>query len=149
MSSPGELALDVLHGLFGYADTQFVGLRDKAYDRMFLLPCHGLGVADDSIDGVEQSSVPMILQNAPTTFHGVVLAVVRRIVGKADVDLMLLNEVHHPAQELSSSSTVLGAIVLKKNQRVDLRKPGLVLGPPVVDRIHDAVAGDFGCADRN
>ena len=76
MLSPGELAFDVLHGLLGNTNTQFVDLRDKAHNRMFLFPGHGLGVANDSFDGVEQGSVPMMLENAPTAFHGVVLAVI-------------------------------------------------------------------------
>ena len=101
------------------------------------------------IKGIEQGSVPMILENTPTAFHRVVLAVVRRIVSQTDMDLMLLSEMYHPIQELGSSSTVLRTIVLKQNERVDRWKPGLILKPPRVDCIHNAIAGHFGRAKRN
>jgi len=91
----------------------------------------------------------MTLEGAPTPFHGVVLAVVRRVVGKSNVDLMLLHELHHAVQELASSATVLRTIILKGHKRVDLRKAGLVLGPPMVKRVDDAVAGYLRRTDRD
>ena len=91
----------------------------------------------------------MSLENAPAAFDRIVFAVIRRIVSKADVDLMLFNEIDHSGQELGTSSAILGAIVLKQNQCVDVRKSGLVFVPPVVEHIHDAVACNFGCADRD
>jgi hypothetical protein len=144
-----ELALNGLHRLLGQADACLVALRDEAYDRMLLLPCHGFGVANDSFNGVEKGSVPVILENTPAALDRVVLAVVRRIIGEADADLMLFDEVDHAVQELAPASTVLGAVVLEKNERVDLGKTTLVLAPPVPDVVHDAVAGNLGCADRD
>jgi len=85
----------------------------------------------------------MTLEGAPTPFDGVVLAVVGRVVGESNVDLMLLHKLHHAVQELASSPAVLRTIILKGHQRVDLREAGLVLGPPIVERVDDAVAGDL------
>ena len=56
---------------------------------MLELPGHGLCEPGDSLDGVEQRAVPVILENSPAAFHGVVFAVVRRVVGKAHIDLVL------------------------------------------------------------
>lgn len=113
---------------------------------MLLLPRHGLGVSNDGFEGVEQGSVPVIFENTPAPLDRVVLAVVRRIVSKANVDLMLLNELHHAVKELRSPPAVLGAVVLKDDERIDFWKPGLVLAPPVLRRVHDAIAGDLGRA---
>lgn len=90
-----------------------------------------------------------MLQNTPTAFNRVILTVVGRVIGKANVDLMALNKIHHAAEELASSTAVFWAIVLKQNQSVDLGKPGLVFAPPVLEGVYDTIAGDFGCADRD
>jgi len=89
----------------------------------------------------------MTLKNAPTPFNGVVLAVVRRVVGESNVDLVLLHELHDARQELASAPAVLGTIVLQQDKGVDLRKAGRVLDPQRFEPVDDAIAGDLGRAD--
>jgi len=89
----------------------------------------------------------MVLEDSPAAFHGVVLAVVGRVVGESNVDVVLLDELHHAVQELASTPAVLGTVVLEEDERVDLREAGLVLDPPRIIRVDDAVAGHLGRAD--
>ena len=49
-------------------------------------------------------------------FDGVVLAVVRRVVGKPDAHPVLVCEVHGPLDELRAPAAVFGTIVLVYHQ---------------------------------
>ena len=99
-----------------------VRLGDELHDGCGTLPCHGLNEVHDRLDGIQNTPIPVLFEDASAALHGVVLAVVRRVVGEAYVDLMSLSEVHDPREKPRAAALVLRAIVLQQEERVDLRK---------------------------
>ena len=56
---------------------------------MLFIPGHRLREVQYGFDGVEQAAIPVILQDTPGPFNGVVLAVIRRIVSELNRHLKL------------------------------------------------------------
>ena len=69
-------------------NASFINAVQEMDERCDTAPGHRLGPGEGGLDGVQQRAIPVILQNAPAAFDQVVLAVVRRIVGQLQRQLM-------------------------------------------------------------
>ncbi len=86
----------------------------------------------------------MLFQETPDTFNGIVLAVIRRIVGQFHGSPETVGKISNTVHELSSPAMVLWPIVLVDNKRRDFRKAFMVAGPKVRQAIDDEIAGHLG-----
>jgi hypothetical protein len=73
---------------------------------------HILSKMKDSFQSIEQTAVPIIFQNAPNPFNGVVFAMVGWIIGEFDRDLKGIDKISDPLHKLGSSAMIFWPIVL-------------------------------------
>ena len=97
------------------------------------------------IHRIQQIAVPVVFQNAPTTFDGIVLAVVRRIIGQVEGEMIALGKVQEAGHKLRTPTVVLGAIIQIEDQGIDMSKALMHTQPPALQTVHQAIGGDFGC----
>lgn len=74
-------------------------------------PCHGSGILDHGVYGIEQGTIPVLFENSPTAFNRVVLTVVGRIIRETDSDVILLDKFHQTLHELRSPTVVLRSVI--------------------------------------
>ena len=89
------MRFQLLHLSGGQFDPSLVDFIDQLDEGMLAMPGHGLGKPQGGRDALQQDAVP-----AP--FDGIILAVIRRIVGQADGQLLPLAERHDALEELGS-----------------------------------------------
>ena len=91
----------------------------------------------------------MLFQNSPTSFDGIILAVVWRIVQQLDDFAGRIGELHHALEELGAHPAAFRAIV---HFELDVCHHGLLFPgdglPPVLQAIHDEVTGLEGASKR-
>ena len=125
----------------GQSDPAFVGggdLADQGVDRP---PGHRAGPMENPLDRVQQRPVPVLFQNAPAAFDGVVFAVVRRQIHQFDLDLVAIGEPDQTVHELGPGTADLRAVVEFDVQPLDTGMNGLPLLPPALEAVGDEVAG--------
>ncbi len=88
--------------------------------------------------------MPVIFQNPPAAFDGVVFAVVWRIIGQAYGDVIALDKFHQALHELGTPAVALWTIVQIDEQCLDVGKALFDGLPPVDETIHQTIAGDLG-----
>jgi hypothetical protein len=110
---------------------------------MVAFPGHGPGILDHGVEGIEQSTIPMLFSNAPTALDRVVLAVVGRIRGQADRDAIALDKLHQALHKLGPPTLALRTIIQVDEQGRDVGKALFDALPPVDQAIHQAIAGHF------
>jgi hypothetical protein len=86
----------------------------------------------------------MVFQNPPAARNGIILAVVRGIIGQADVPPCLPHTVHQALHALGALAVIFWTVVEIADQRGDVGKPRPNGGPPLGEAIAEAAAGDFG-----
>lgn len=91
----------------------------------------------------------MIFECAPAAFNGVVLAVIGRVVDKSNIDLILLHKLDDSFEKLCSAATIFRPIVLQKDKTIHIWKRGLLLRPPLLYAVNDAITGRFGRCHEN
>ena len=138
-----DLGLQRLHLLRLQPHPRGVGRLHHADHRVLPLPGHRPGEAHHRLDRVQQRPVPVHLQHAPAPLDRVVLAVVRRVVRQLHHQAVLPGELHDPLEELGPAAVVLRAVVQVDHQRLDPQEPQPDLLPPLLQAIHDEVAGDL------
>ncbi len=111
---------------------------------MFAFPGHGAGILDHRFQRIKQGSIPVLFENPPAAFDRVVLAVIGRIIGQADREMIGLRKLHEPLHELSAPTVALWTIVQIDEQGRDVGKALFNPLPPVDQSIHQAIAGHFG-----
>lgn len=108
---------------------------------MNTLPGHAAGPTKHGVHVDQEGAVPVLLQNAPTTFDRVVLAVVGRIVEELDGLPDMVGEFHHALEELSTSAIAFGPVVGLDLESGEVAILGRQVIPPVIQTIDDEVAG--------
>ena len=83
----------------------------------------------------------MVLQNAPTAFDRVVLAVIGWVIGQPNRDAIVPYEVDEALHKLCASAMVFRPIVEIDDQRRNMGKALMDRLPPLGQTIHQAVAG--------
>ena len=89
--------------------------------------------------------MPMVLEDAPTTFDRIVLAVIRRIIGQPDCEPILLHEGDEPLHKLGAPAVIFGAIIQIEYQGRDVGEALADCLPPLGEAIDKAITGHFGC----
>ena len=79
-------------------------------------PGHGSGPVQHGRYVVQQGSIPVIFQQAPTAFDRVVFAVIRRLVNQYDFQTVTVGNLHHRFHELRPEAGVLRAVVQVDDQ---------------------------------
>ena len=86
----------------------------------------------------------MVLEDAPTAFDRIVLAVIRRIVRQPDWKMILLHEGDEPRHTLGTPAVMLGAIIQIEHQGGDVGEALTDGLPPLGEAIDEAITGHFG-----
>ena len=130
---------ELLKCLLGNANTGFVGLVEQRDDRTDSFPSHRARPLYNRVHRVQQRSIPMFFQNAPATFDGVVLAMVRRIVNQHDFQIVAIRKLHHPFDELRPKTGIAWTVVEIDHQLSKVSEAALVGGPPLLQTVRDKV----------
>jgi hypothetical protein len=112
--------------------------------RGFPFPRHGSGKLKNGVHRIEHRSIPVLLQNAPASLNRVIFAVIWWILGKTDVDLIMLNKIQEAFHELSAPTVILRAIVQVDKQRLDVGKALFDRLPPIDQTINEAISSHAG-----
>ena len=102
---------DLLESLLGNANALLIDLLKQVNGGLNGFPSHRASPLQDRVDGVQQGPIPVHLQDTPTAFNGVVLAMVWWIVDQHDFQFIAVSKLHHPFDELRPKTRVLGAVV--------------------------------------
>src|SRR6266545_1584703 len=103
---------------------------DQIHHRMDAIPGHTGRKIQDGINRIEQRAVPVVFENAPAAFNGIVLAVVRRVIHQSHYDAILLYELDQTPHKLGAPTVVFGAVIQIDDQRSDLGKAVTYVLPP-------------------
>lgn len=83
-SVPFEFFLNSEHGLLAEIDTFCIKVVAEFNNGLDAFPSHGFSPFQQGVGILEQSAVPVLLQNSPAAFDRVVFAVVGRVVQQMD-----------------------------------------------------------------
>src|SRR6266511_5936688 len=86
---------------------------------MMTFPGHRLGKFYDSLNGVQQGTVPMVLQNPQTTLYRVILAVIGRIIGQAYLDAIVHHKIDDALDELRAPTMILWSVIQVDHQQLN------------------------------
>ena len=119
---------------------RLVDAVEQMYERSYAMPGHGLCPTQRGLDGGQQSTVPMVFQDAPAAFDRIVLAVVRRIVSQFQRQLISVREFDQSLHELRAGTGDLRAVVQIDQQpaHAGVRRPAVT--PPHFQSIGHKVA---------
>lgn len=140
-----ELGFYSLHRVLRQSNPCLIGRGHQGHDRVFAAPRHGPGKLAHCVNRVEQGPIPMVLEDAPTTFDRIVLAVIWRIVRQPDCELILLHEGDEPLHKLGAPAVIFGAIIQIEYQGRDVGEALTDCLPPFREAIDEAITGHFGC----
>lgn len=112
---------------------------------MDTVPCHGPAKLEHRVNRVEQGPIPMVFEDAPTTFDWIVLAVIRRIVRQPDGEMRLLHEGNEPLHKLGAPAVIFRAIIQIEHEGRDVGEALADGLPPLSEAIDKAITGHFGC----
>ena len=79
---------------------------------MLLVPNHGFSKIEHGRKRIQEVAVPVLFKVPPEAFNGIVLTVLRRIIGQLDVELQLVSHLNHTLHELSAAAMIFWAIIL-------------------------------------
>jgi len=132
------------HGLFGEANAGLIHGCKQANDRRVALPGHSLGKMNNRVDGIKEIPIPVVLSGCPAAFNGIICAVIGRILGQIDGELIGLGKLHEPCHKLSAIALILRSIIQIDHESMDLLKAFSPALPPQLQHIDQTIAGDFG-----
>src|SRR4029434_10511998 len=101
---------------------------------MFAIPGHRPGKLDHGVNRVAAGPIPMVLEDAPTAFDRIILAVVRWIIRETHCHAILLHG-------LGAATMILWTIIQIEHQGGDVRETSPDRLPPLCEAIHQAVTG--------
>ncbi len=81
----------------------------------------------------------MLFEPAKGTFDGIVFAVIGRIIGQLDRDLLPLSQADQAMHELGASRVILGAVIGINDPALDLREARFDTLPPLLQTIDNTV----------
>lgn len=102
-------------------------------------PGHRFDIIERDLEGIQGGSIPMLFEDAPTTFDRVIFAVIGRIVGQANREAGLVGELHDPLHKLGAPTMAFGAVIQRNQQRCGGGETGVHDVPPGVQPIDEAV----------
>lgn len=140
-----ELGFYSLHRVLRQSNPCLIGRGHQGYDRVFATPRHSPGKLEHRVNRVEQGPIPMVLEDAPTTFDRIVLAVIRRLIGQPDCEPILLHAGDEPLHKLGAPAVICGAIIQIEYQGRDVGEALADCLPPLREAINEAITGHFGC----
>ena len=140
-----ELGFYSLHRVLRQSNPCLIGRGHQGRDRVFATPRHSPGKLEHRVNRVEQGPIPMVLEDAPTTFDRIVLAVIRRIIGQPDCEPILLHEGDEPLHKLGAPAVIFGAIIQIEYQGRDVGEALADCLPPLREAINETITGHFGC----
>ncbi len=117
-----------------------IGRLNHCHHRMTAIPGHVVRQIEDLLTRVEHFASPMVFQDAPHSFNGVVLAMVGRIIGQFQVDIVCPGKLHQALDELRPTALRLGTVVHVQDERMGAKTPS-PLRPQVMEPIHDKIGG--------
>jgi hypothetical protein len=82
--------------------------------------------------------------DAPTPFDRIICAVIGRIKGQFDRELIRLGKGQEPIEKLSVMALILGSIIQVDHQRPHVLKAFSHTLPPLFPHIYQAISDDFG-----
>jgi hypothetical protein len=137
------LGFDGAHRALSEFDASVIECGDQFDNGMMAVVGHIGSEIEYGVHGIQQSAVPVVFQNAPTTFNRIVLAVVRGIVGQVDGELIPDSKSHEASHKLSPSAVVFGTIIQIENQGIDMGQAVTDTQPPVFEAVDQTIGGDF------
>ena len=135
-----QMFLEQAKGFFRNLDPGLINSLKNFDDRRNPFPGHCLCPLDGRRGIGQQSSVPMVFQNPPASFHSVVLAVIRRIVGQVDCQLVPVGELHQTFEELSPHTAERWTIVQIDDDFPDVWIVLFAFFPPLFEAVCDEIA---------
>lgn len=101
----------LVHRLLREFNPVVIGLGHKVHSWVQPFPSHRARIGQHRFNRIEQSPVPVIFQDALASLNRIVLAVIRRIVGQADMQAVVVDKVDHALHELSATAMVFWPII--------------------------------------
>ena len=95
------------------------------------------------------NAVPTVLQDSPAAFDPVVLAVIRRVVGQFQRQLVAVGELDQTFHELRAGTADLRAVVQVDQQPIHAGMCGAAMIPPQFQAIRHEVAGVAGRSENH
>jgi hypothetical protein len=133
-----ELGFYGLHRVLRQGDPGLIGRGPQGHDRGVAAPRHGPGTLEHRVKRVEPGPLPMVLQDAPTAFDRLVLAVRRRIVHQPDGEMIRLHEGDESLPKLGAPAVILGAMIEIEHQGRDVGAALADYLPPLGEAIDEA-----------
>jgi hypothetical protein len=93
-----------LHLRFIQGDSLQVGLWVQFDDGVNPFPCHTLCPSQHRLLILQLRTIPMLFQNAPTPFNGIVFAVIGRVVEQLNGLANPVRKRHHPLEKLGANT---------------------------------------------
>lgn len=107
---------------------------------MAAIPRHVRGQIEHLVPGVEYFAPPMVFQDAPHPFNRVVFAVVRRIIGQLQVDIVPSGKLDQSLDQLGPMALGFRPVIHVQDERV-WPKPSPPFRPQVVQSVHNKIGG--------
>src|SRR5262249_58034141 len=111
------------------------------HDGVLALPGHRLGQLKHGGNRVEPGPIPMVCENAPTAFNGMVCTVIGRVVAQPNRDVIVLHEVHEPLPNLGAPTLVLGALIELEDPRRQVGPALTTSLPPRPEALSPTITG--------
>jgi len=103
--------LDLCHRRLAKRDALLIDLVAEMNNRVETFPGHAASPGQHGVGIVEQCAIPMLLENAPAAFDGIVLAVIGRVVEQLNRLAAGIAKLDHASQKLGSHTTTLGSVI--------------------------------------
>ena len=78
---------------------------------MNAVPSHTVCPSKHRTDMIEESAIPVLFQDAPTAFNGIIFTMVRGIVKQLDGFTDLVGKSHHALEKLGSDPTTFWPVI--------------------------------------
>ena len=121
-------------------DTFFICTTNEFYHWIFTIVLHGFCQPDYFFNAVKQLSLPVVFQHPPDPFNGIILAVIRRIINRADPDFMLYCKINQSFHKLASATVILRPVVGIDRYCMGV-EPGFDAWPKIFKCIYHEVRG--------
>jgi hypothetical protein len=131
-----------LHFRFIQGDSLQVGLWVYFDDGVNCFPSHTLCPSQHRLLILQLRAIPMLFQNAPTAFYGIVFAVIGWLVEQLNGLANPVGKRHHPLEKLGANAAALWSIIDFELQQFSLLLlPGGQAFPPILYRIDNEITG--------
>ena len=98
---------------------------------------------ENRIQRIKKRTIPMLFKMTPNPLNGIVLAMVRRIVGKLDIELIQISHLGQTEHKLGSATLIFRSIIKIEQQCANIGKAFSLAAPKINQAIHDKITGHF------